>query len=126
MEKTDISPKFQTIALFCAITALIVNLLMLTIEGIPLSVPLGIFGIAFSTLCKDKSEHMTPRGRTAMILSIIALVFGFLLFWLTVITTSTMADPVKSRMVMDAIRAVKDQLPAEIQEIFKQSGFPMD
>ncbi|MDO4939125.1 MAG: hypothetical protein Q4E54_04105 [Lachnospiraceae bacterium] len=126
MEKKDITKSCQSIALFCAIAGLIVNILMLSCSGVPLSVPLGIFGIAFAILCKDEYGKMTKKGRTALILAIIALVFGFLLYYLTLITTTTMADPVKSKQVLEMLKTIKDQMPAEMQDMFANAGIPLE
>ncbi|MBQ0146003.1 MAG: hypothetical protein KBS51_02655 [Lachnospiraceae bacterium] len=126
MNNSDNSAKWQTFAMFCAIAGLVVNLLMLSISGIPLSVPLGIFGIAFAVLSKDPGGHITSKGRTALILSVIALIFGFLIYWLTLITTATMADPVKSKKVFEMLNSLKDQMPAEMQDMFRQAGIPLE
>ena len=126
MENKDTSKSFQGIALFCAIAGLILNLLMISLSGVPLSIPLGIFGIAFAVLCKNEYGQMTSKGRTALILSIIALIFGFLIYYLTYLTTSTMADPVKSKQVFEALRTIRDQLPAEMQDMFEKAGIPLD
>lgn len=88
--------------------------------------PLGIFGIAFAILCKDEYGKMTKKGRTALILAIIALVFGFLLYYLTLITTTTMADPVKSKQVLEMLKTIKDQMPAEMQDMFANAGIPLE
>lgn len=112
--------------MFLAIAGLIVNLLMISISGVPVSIPLGIFGIALATLCKDEYGKMTSKAKTALILSIIALAFGFLIYYLTVLTTSTMADPVKSKMVFEALKSIKDQMPAEMQDMFRQAGIPLE
>lgn len=120
------STSFQGIAMFCAIAGLVVNLLMISVSGVPISVPLGIFGIALATLCKDEYGKMTSKGRTALILSIVSLAFGFLIYYMTVLTTSTMADPVKSKMVFEALKSIKDQMPAEMQDMFRQAGIPLE
>lgn len=112
--------------MFCAIAGLIVNLLMISISGIPISVPFGIFGIAFAILCKDETGKMTSKGKTALGLSIVALIFGFIIFYLMVLTTGIMADPVKSKEVFAALNALKDQMPAEMQEMFKNAGIPLE
>ena len=126
MNQQNPSAKFQSIAMFCGIAGLVLNLLMFSISGIPLSVPLGIFGIALATLCKDEYGQMTSKGRTAMILSIVALIFGFLIYGMTILTTSVMADPVQSRKVFEAMNELKDQMPPEMQEMFRNAGFPLE
>lgn len=112
--------------MFCAIAGLIVNLLMISISGVPVSVAFGIFGIAFAILCRDDRGKITSRGKTALILSIIALIFGFFIFYLMVLTTGIMADPVKSKEVFAALSTLKDQMPAEMQEMFKNAGIPLE
>ena len=112
--------------MFCAIAGLIVNLLMISVSGVPVSIALGIFGIAFATLSKTDGEPMPGKAKTALILSIIALVFGGLLFYVTLLMTSTMADPVASRKVIESIKTIKDQLPPEMQQMFENAGIPLE
>lgn len=125
MEKTENYDSWQKLAMFSGVAALIVNLLMISIEGIPLSIPIGIFGIAFATLSKKEGEKLPSKAKTALILSIIALIFGALIFALTLFTTSIMADPVHSREVIKSIQAIKDQFPPEMQQMFENAGIPM-
>ena len=112
--------------MFCAIAGLIVNLLMISVQGVPVSIALGIFGIAFATLTKKDGEPMPDKAKTALILSVIALVFGGIIFYLTLITTSTMADPVASKKVIESINTIKDQLPPEMQQMFENAGIPLE
>jgi len=117
----------RKLALFFAITGLVCNILMISISGVPVSVPLGIFGIAFSTLCKDEeTRKLTSKGKTALILSIVALVFGLLIYAITLATTNAMADPEMSRAIIDAFKSIKDQIPEEMQQMFEQAGIPLE
>ena len=122
MEKVENREKWQKLAMFCAVAGLIVNLLMVSIKGVPLSIPLGIFAIAFATLSREGTEKLPSKSKTAIILAIIALIFGALLFYITMVTTRAMADPVMSRKILETIDSIKDQLPPEMQEMFKQAG----
>jgi len=114
-------------ALFFAIAGIICNILFFAISGVPVSIPLGIFGIAFSLLCKDAdTNRLTSKGKAALILSIIALVFGFLIFIITVSTADAMSDPETSRAIIDTIKSVKDQLPENMVQMFEKAGIPLD
>ena len=126
MTKTNNNESWQKLAMFCAVAGLIVNLLMISVQGVPISIALGIFGIAFATLSRKDGEPMPGKAKTALILSIIALVFGGLIFYLTLLTTSTMADPVASRKVIESIKTIKDQLPPEMQQMFENAGIPLE
>jgi len=115
------------LALFFAIAGLVCNLLLLSISGVPVSIPLGIFGIAFSTLSKDpETRKLTSKGKTALILSIIAIVFGIIIFVITLVTTNAMSDPEISRAVIEAIQPLKEQMPDEMIQMFEQSGIPLE
>lgn len=114
-------------ALIFAIIGLVCNILMISISGVPVSVPLGIFGIAFSILCKDpETRKLSKKGTTALILSIVALVFGLLIYAITLVTTNAMADPVMSRAIIDTFKSLKDQMPEDMQQMFEQAGIPLE
>jgi len=114
-------------ALFFAIAGIICNILIVNIGGIPVSIPLGIFGIAFSILCKDADTNkLTSRGKAALILSIIALVFGMLIFIIAISTAYILSDPEMSRAVIDTIKPVKDQLPENMLQMFEKAGISLD
>ena len=89
----------------------------LTIDGISLGVPLGIFGIATAIIAK-KAETWTKKSKIGLTLSIIALALGIILFYMTCITMETMADPEKSKEVMNYMQQMIQQMPKEMQEMF--------
>jgi len=119
--------KMSKLAMLFAIAGLICNIIMISYEGVPISIPLGIFGIAFAIQSKEEgSKKITGKGKTALILSIVALIFGLLLYAMTIITTSAMADPKMSKIIIDTLKSMKDQFPEELQEMFAKSGIPLE
>lgn len=115
---------FERTSLFCAIAALITNILFFCLSGVPASIPLGIFAIAFAILSKESPEDkLSKKGRTALILAIIALVFGIAMYAMMYYAMKVMSDPVQSKQMVEMINSIKGQMPAEMQQMFEQAGF---
>ena len=103
------------ISLVLGIVGLISNLFFLSLSGAPMSIACGIMGIAFAiTTIEDR--QLPKVSKTALILNIIALVFGIILFILMSVAFSVMSDPAKSHEFISYFDQILGSFPAEIQE----------
>ena len=109
--------RYDNWCLLVGIVGLILCLTTLSIDGISFGIPFGIFGIAFAIISK-KTDTWSKKSKIGLILSIIALVVGFVFFYITCITMETMSDPVKSKEVMEYMKELIPQMPEELQEMF--------
>lgn len=115
--------KFARWSLSFSVIGLITNLFMISLSGVPISIPLGIFAIAFALISKNQNGKLEGKAKTGLILAIVALAFGLLIFYITIATTSAMADPETSKQIMKMVDSLKDQMPEEMQQMFEQAGF---
>ena len=106
---------FIALAVLCAL-AIYMNMDSAFGDGVKTAV-FGIFGIAFAIISK-KTDTWSKKSKIGLILSIIALVVGFVFFYITCITMETMSDPVKSKEVMEYMKELIPQMPEELQEMF--------
>lgn len=111
--------KLSTIAIALAVAALICNFIMVTFDGVPFSIALGILGIGFALASKGDDPALSKQAKTALILSAIALAFGIFLFAVTYVSTKLMADPETSRRLMEEMQKILPQMPEDVQEMFK-------
>ena len=114
--------RLSRLALTCAIAGLVCNILMVSYWGVPVSIGFGIFGIALAVAGREPGEKMCKRAKTAVWLSLVAIIFGLLIYWAVSFTIQAMADPDTSKMVMEIISAMKDQMPTQMQEMLEAHG----
>ncbi len=105
------------IALMLGIMAIVSNIILLTISGVPLSIVFGIMAIACAlTTAEDKK---LPRmSRAAVICAAIGLFFGFLIYFLLFLTTQALSDPATSHEVLEQMREIIGELPEGWQQNF--------
>ena len=104
------------ISLVLGIVGLISNLLLLSFSGAPISIACSIMGIAFAITTIDEDRQLPKTSKTALILNIIALVFGILLFIAMAAAFSVMSDPAKSHEFISYFEQILGTFPADMQE----------
>lgn len=115
--------KYAKFATVFGIVGIVTNLLMLTFEGAPYGVALGILGIGCAIAAKetdDKKEY--PKGAKAgLILSIIALAFGILLFGMQMLGMRVLTDPKMSKEVINQMEDMVQKLPEGLKGQFEEN-----
>ena len=110
--------RYDRICLILGIAGIVLGMSTLTVDGISLGIPCGIFGITCAILSNRANGEKTKQARIGMTLSIIALAFGMIFYGMTYITMKTMSDPVKSKEVINYIEQILPQMPEEYRELF--------
>ena len=110
--------KRAKIAFGLAIASLVVNLMFLSIEGVPLSIPFGIMAIAFALSSRNGKGEFPPKAKPAFIMGIIGMVFGFIMYFMILQAVQTMQDPENAQEIIRSMKELIKQLPENLQQYF--------
>ena len=108
---------YATVSLVLSIAALVCNIVYVNYDGAPLGVAFALMGIGFAIASKETSDNYRIEGRAkgGLILSIIALVFGLLLYVIQLITMQVMTDPKLSRQVLTELEKMIARMPENMR-----------
>jgi len=115
----DNKTRFAKASFILGIASLVTSVMMFSLSGVSMGIPFGIFGIACAIIAKEDGE-MPKKAKVGLILSIIGLIIGFIVYFLTYEAMVVMSDPESSKEVMKLMNEIFPELPENFENIFRE------
>ena len=107
--------KTETLALGFACLGLLSNFMMMTWEGVPVSIPFGIMAIAIALTSREEKK-LPKKASIAIAVAIVALLLGFLIYAILFFTWQMMSDPEASHEILVYVEEMMQNMPEDMQE----------